>query len=446
MDKDRLLELASEGTRAAKGAGDCDTLAVYSREASALIEKNTVKACEVEYSSGFSVRAMCRGGVGFARCAGLSAEEAREAGAEAVRMACEAEADPDFVALPEPERAVEPRGLFDSRTAEIEPSRVVGWCLECVEAAKEIMPDIVVKCSAGAGYSRRALANSRGVAVAEEHSSVGLSVVCVAKRGDDVGSYYDYTLGRSLADLKPPREVAVEAATRAVSLLGARKIPGGKYPALLGPHAASDLVRGVIDAADAESIQRKRSFLAGRRGERIAPSFFTVVEDPLFEAGIYSSAADGEGVPRRKAALIDSGVLTEYLHNSYTANKAGEPNNGHAHRSSHMSDVGIAATNISVAPGARTEAEIIAGMSRGLFILMASIAPHSVTGQISGTVDQGFWIENGEIAYPVKNVMIGGEIFEFLESIEEMSSDMRREPGNEMPSMLVGAAHISGGG
>lgn len=448
MEMDRMKELAREACKVSVSAGaqDADVLVLDSRNVSLEIEKNSVKHCDVEYDAGYSVRAFCRGGVGFARGRGMDLQAVREAGAEAVSMACEAEPDPDFFALPDPAEPEKPAGLFDSAVAEVEPLKIIGWGISCVEAARGINPDVIVKCGAGTTAAHLALANSRGAAVCESATFVSIYVFSVVRVNGEVGSYYEYTRARRLEDLKPPEEVARIATGRAVAFAGARKMPSGRYPAVLGPLAANDFIRSVVGAASAEEIQRGRSYLAGKRGAKIAACCLTVNEDPHCPAGIFSSAIDGEGVPTRRQTLIESGVLAAYLHNSYTANKAREENNGHAARGSYTSDVGIGATNLSILPGTTPESELIRGIRDGLYIYMASISPSLVSGQISGTVDYGFRIIDGALAYPVQNLMLGGDVFEFLGAVEAVSSDYREEKGNIMPSVLVGGVQAAGGG
>lgn len=449
MKTDKLIELARVACESASAAGACDADVFVSdgRSVSVEIEKNSIKSCDVEYDAGYGVRAFVGGGVGFSRGRGLKENAVGAAGADAVAMARETEPDPDFKELPGAAAVPYAKigGLYDAKAEKMELPEVIDWGLRCVAAAREIDPEVIVKFGAGTTAVRYALANTRGVAAAEKATFASFYVFSVVRKGDEVGSFYDYSQARRVKDLKTPEEVAIEATRLAVSFVGARKIESGRYPLLLGPMASYGFVRSVIAAAGAEEVQRGRSYLAGKRGERIASRRLTVTEDPLKSAGVYSSAFDGEGVPRSRAKLIDKGVLTMYLHNSYTANKAGEENNGHAARGSYTSDVGISAANVSIKPGRTPEAELIRGIKDGLYIYAASMSPNPVTGQISGTVDHGFRIVNGEMAYPVQNVMIGGDIFSYLKAIEAVSSDYREERGNLMPSVLIGNAQVAGG-
>ncbi len=427
------------------GAGNVDMLVLDKRDVSLEVENNSIKFCDVEYDAGYSVRAITDGGTGYVRGRGLERNDLLNAGGEAALLSKESEPDPDFKSLPKPQQTTEIEDLFDNSVAEFEPSAAIKWGLSSIEAAKNIDPEVIVKCGISAGSVESAIVNSNGVNVFEAGTYISMYVFSVVRREEGIGSYYEYSSARCLKDLESPEELARKATERAVAFAGAKKIESGRYPVLLGPLAARSLTSSVIGAASAEEIQRERSYLAGKLNKKIAPDLLTIEEDPFFPGGISSSPFDGEGVPREKRLLIDRGVLTTYLHNSYTANKAGVKNTGHASREYYTSNVGISASNLSTTPGGRPEADIIKDIKNGIYIYMGSVSPSSVSGQISGTVDYGFRIIDGELAYPVQNVMIGGDVFEFLNSIEEISSDYRDEKANRMPSILIGQVQLSGG-
>lgn len=186
--------------------------------------------------------------------------------------------------------------------------------------------------------------------------------------------------------------------------------------------------------------------MMGKCGQQVASELVTIEEDPFVPAGLSSTPWDGEGVPTQKRVLIDRGVLTTYLHNSYTAAKAGVENTAHAVRSGYQGNIGIGPTNLLIHPGARPEKALIAEMDEALYINAAELSPDSVTGDISASVDFGFKIENGEIAYPVTNAMIGGHIADVLGRIDAVSSDYRAEPGMIVPSIRITDMQVAGSG
>lgn len=208
---------------------------------------------------------------------------------------------------------------------------------------------------------------------------------------------------------------------------------------VLGPLASYSFLRSIAASTNAESIQRRRSYMVGRRGTRVGSSLLTMSDDGLIPRGLFSAHHDGEGAPRQQVTLFEEGVFRSYLHNSYTAGKANEPNTGHGGRTG-----GISPTNLVVQLGDRTAEEIIAETEEGVYINMGSITPDPASGDISASVDFGFKIENGKLTLPVVNTMVSGNVFEFLENLDAISSDYREEPGNKLPTIRIRDAQVAG--
>ncbi len=442
-----LLDLAQAAVEAARAAGAdfCDAYCSDSTEISVDVEKNSINYCATIRDQGLSVRAYYRGGQGFATVQQLSLESARECARRAVAMARAAHPDPDFVALPEPAPSEEVADLFDGEMAGLGADAFVRWCSRGIEEARAVADDAIVQGGAGAGWGESALVSSTGIAVTRRGSSASLYFFVIVNRDGDVGSYYEYDQARRLADLET-EGIATRAAEGALKQLGSRPIPTARVPVILGPLATMSLIGSVIGAANAESVQRNRSYLAGREGERIASEILTVREEPHVPAGLRSTPCDGEGVPTCSRVLIDGGVLTTYLHNSYTAFNAGVPPTGHASRSGYGSGVGIAASNLQIEPGTKTEAELIAEVEEGLYIAHAGLSPNSITGEVSTTADFGFRIERGELTTPLSTTLIGSTADELLHGIDAVSSDYRMEPGFIMPSIRIAAVQVASEG
>ena len=407
------------------------------------VENSRVRQCEATEDPGFCVRAIKAGAMGYARGMGLD-NDAASAGARAAAMAAAAQPDPDFATLPSQQEAGAASGLFDPDLHDLTAAQALPWAGECIEAAAQQHPDTALKADITITSGACAIVNSEGVCRTDPYTYAGIEIFAIVRHGEDVGSYYDFTRARRLQDLKPHAELARSTTERAVSFMGADRVPGGDMPVLLGPLAAFSFIHAVCGAADGESVGYGRSFLAGKKNKKIAVDFLNVEENPLCAAGLYSEVFDAEGYPRSKVALIENGVLTGYLHNAASAARMGEPLTGHASRESYLSGVGIGLSNLRIRPGEKTEAELISSMDRGLYIAMGSLHPNAVSGAVSGTVDYGYLIENGRIAGPLANAMIGGDVFEMLNNIQAISSDYREEPGNIMPSLLIGSARVAG--
>jgi PmbA protein len=240
-----------------------------------------------------------------------------------------------------------------------------------------------------------------------------------------------------MEDFKP-EGVGREAAEGALRYLDARDLPSGDYPVVLGPQASGSLYGALAHHANAEDIQRNRSYLIGKRGERVASEALTITDDGLIPRGMGSASCDAEGVPHQPIAIVENGVLLTYLHNSYTANKAGERSTGHS------TGDGISPTNVNVRLGARPASELLAEVADGIYLAAGGPQANSVTGQFSSTIDFGFKIEQGELAYPIRNAAMGGSFLELLASIDAVSSDYREEPGSLMPTIRVTSMRIAG--
>jgi len=208
---------------------------------------------------------------------------------------------------------------------------------------------------------------------------------------------------------------------------------------VLGPLASAGLLGGIVGAANAESIQRGRSYLCGKVGERIAGEHLTIVDNGLIPRGARSGAHDGEGTRRRPLTIVDRGRLASLLHNSYTAGKACTESTGHGTHSG-----GIAPTNLRPALGPKTAAEILREVKEGIYLESGEIRSDPASGDISASIDFGFYVKDGQIVHPVESAMIGGNVLDLLPRLDAVSSDAREEPGILMPTLRIQDVQIAG--
>ncbi len=229
----------------------------------------------------------------------------------------------------------------------------------------------------------------------------------------------------------------------ALKFLDAQKIKTKTVPIILSPFATRRLLYNIIAPLNAESIQHKRSCFTGKKGEQIANPLLTIVDNPLIPGGVFSSVIDGEGVARRKQTIIDKGIIKTYLHNSYTSNKSKEENTANASRGNYRSGVYISPTNLIPELGTVPAAELIKNVKDGVYVYGCGFSPNA-NGDISSTIDFGYWIKDGELAFPIKNAMIGTTIFELLNNIEAISSDYVERPGQILPTIKINNIRVSG--
>ena len=420
------------------GAEWCDVASGSSRDIAVTIEKSGIKAADAGQGESVAIRAYARGGMGYAAVSGSEPRDVDEAVERAVALAKEATPDPDFQSLPSPQPAEEVEGLFDDTVAGMNVEDVVKIAAANLQAGLALESDVKLSGQVVLAVSEGALASSAGVALEKRGTMIEAAIEATLRRDDDTGYFYDFDFGRHLADceLDKVAEAAVAGARR---FLGARRIGSARRTLVLGPLAAYSLIGALVAAADAESIQRGRSYLCDKLGESIASEHLTIVDDGLIRRGLRSGAHDGEGTRRRCLSVIERGTLASLLHNSYTAGKAGTESTGHGTHSG-----GISPTNLVPALGEKCAADILKEVTEGIYLEAGSIRADPASGDISASIDFGFYVKNGEIQYPVESAMLGANIFDLLKNLDAVSSDARVEPGLLMPTLRIPDVQIAG--
>ena len=434
---ERYIDIANAACEAAMRSGaDCADVHLQESVSRAIgLELGEVKNVDARSYSGVSVRAFSRGGCGWASASKLDEADARAAGEAAATLAKAADADPDFHDLPVGGPLVEIEGLWDEAVAALTLSDLLGYLTPEIEAVRAVAPDAIIGGGSGLWSGGSVYVNSKGTCVTQRGSGVGCYISTAVRRGDDVGAYGDGDHGRRMSDFDPAG-IGKRTAEESLRLLGSRTAPSGVFPVLFSKECGRNVLMPLIHGANAEDVQRKRTWLVGKQGEQVASQALTMVDDPFIPGGGGSSPADGEGVPHKKLTVVDRGVLTTYLHNSYTAGKAAVENTAHSTRG------GISPTNCNPATGDRTEAELLSAMGTGLYVNSGGLAVNDTSGDFSQVVDTGYWVENGEIAYPVKETMISGTYVDFLRAIQALSSDPKVQPGSISPAVLVGKIRV----
>ena len=321
----------------------------------------------------------------------------------------------------------------------------IDWARRAEAAALE--SDARVRNSEGAEFYNRqgrvAYASTGGFAAGFRVSSFALSVTPVASDDGDMERDYWYTSARRLADLEPPEEIGREAARRAVRRLGGRKGHTTEVPVIFDPETAASLIRGVAVAASGPSLYRGTSFLVGQRGKTVASPRVTIVDDPLMPQGLGSRPFDGEGLPSRRTVVVDRGVLSSYLLDTYSARRLGLTATGHAAREDG-GGVTVGYTNLYLEPGSWTPEEIIRSVDRGLYVTeLIGFGVNYVTGDYSrGAV--GFWIEGGELTYPVEEITVAGNLRQMMQDVEMVGNDLAFRDRTAAPTLKISRLTVAG--
>jgi PmbA protein len=295
---------------------------------------------------------------------------------------------------------------------------------------------------AGWGRSRVALAASNGFAGGYCGSSHGCSVSVLGGSGTQMERDYDFASAVYAGDLRDPGEIGRSAGEKAVKRLGARKMPTGKYPVVFDPRVSRSLISHMLGAISGPSIARGTSFLKDKLGQRIFPEAITITEDPHRQRGLRSKPFDAEGIPNQRRALIDRGVLTTWLLDLRSARQLGLHTTGHAARGTSSAPA-PAATNIWLEPGAVEPKELMADIASGFYITeLMGMGVNGVTGDYSRGA-AGFWIEKGEIAFPVSEMTIAGNLKDMFARLVA-ANDLEFRTGADAPTVRIDDMTVAG--
>ena len=317
-----------------------------------------------------------------------------------------------------------------------------------IEKAKEM----ALQCEAAAFEANESIINSEGATVGSyenqslylnshdfngETQSTGHSICCVAiaEKEGQMEMDYDYSSTRGLDDLRDHISIGYSAGNRAASNLGSRKLKTQKAPVLFSPRVSKSLFSHFLSAISGTSLYRKSSFLVDKIDQEIFPNFIQIHEDPHLMKGFASTYFDAEGVQTKPRELIQDGYLKGYLLSSYSARRLGMKTTANA--GGHH--------NINVEKSVDEDLnEIIKGMQSGFLVTgLIGSGVNIVNGDYSRGAN-GFWIENGEIVYPVSEVTVAGNLSEMFSKIQKIGNDPETDGSVFCGSVLIDDLMIAG--
>ncbi|HUU28039.1 MAG TPA: TldD/PmbA family protein [archaeon] len=289
------------------------------------------------------------------------------------------------------------------------------------------------------------LANSNGIAGWFPASGCSGDAYFSAAEGEDRQSGSYSKAGVNYADFDPEK-VGRRAAENAVNMLGAKPIESCEVPLVVSPEVGTQIFSYIVGMLSADQVQKGKSLFAGKLETNVASSVLNLVDDGRLKGGLATSPVDGEGVPKQTTPLIVDGVLKNYLFDSYTAKKGKVKSTGNRSRGSYQSQGRIDSTNLYLRQGTLKPEAIISGIDKG-FYLKDAMGLHAGIDSTSGDFSipvAGFMIEKGEIAFPVRGVSIGGNLFDFLKSVDKIADDLTWFMSVGCPTFSVSNIMIGG--
>jgi PmbA protein len=343
--------------------------------------------------------------------------------------------DPDDIARPEEQPDLDlfhPWAITSEQAAEL--------ALRCEKAAFDT--DRRITNSEGAGVSAQQShffsAHTHGFQGGYASSRHSISVAPIAGRGDQMQRDAWYSSMRSATELAAPEAVGRYAAERALARLKSRKIPTRECPVLFESPLAAGLLGAYVQATSGGSLYRKSSFLVDSLDKQVFADHIDVLEDPFVRRGKGSAPFDEEGVRTRERKVVDAGRVQGYFLSSYSARKLGMKTTGNAGGSHNLT-----LTSRLTQPGDDL-VEMLRKLGTGLFVIeLMGQGVNYVTGDYSRGAS-GFWVENGEIAFPVQEITIAGNLKDMFRTIEAVGSDVYNYGAKSVGSILVSRMKVAG--
>ena len=447
-----LSQAAASAVEAALAAGAEDAEAYAQRQAQreVRVHGGEVESLAAATGQGVGVRAWIGERAGYAFATEFSSEPLRELGARAAEVARTVDADEHAGAPPNAATYPQLEGLRDARIAEWSSDRIVDLALAVERAALSRDERVVaVEQAAYSGSDAQvAIRSSNGIDCAYESSGCYAYVQALADGGESRETGLGFGLARAPAGLDPD-EIGAEGADRAVAMIGASKPPSRSCPVVFDPTVAASFASLIGSALGANAVQRGRSPFADRLGEEVASEALVLHDDGLDCDGLSASPCDDEGTPRQRTALIEGGRLQTYLHDTYTARRAGLERGGNASRAGYRSAPSVGASNLIVRSGELSSAELLAAAGDGVYVTDVS-GLHSGVNPVNGVFSvgaSGRLVRGGELTDPVREFTIASDLVSMLRAVQRAGAEARWVPFGGIvrtPPLLIGEMVVSG--
>jgi PmbA protein len=442
LDSEKLAGRVAALVEAAKraGADAADAVAVRSRSKGVSVRLGKVESTEASESDDISLRVF----VGK-RVASISATASSEPASLAERAVAMAKVSPE-----DPYQGLVDASLLSNGTVdldvfdatELSADQLREAALEAEETALAVKG---VTNSGGSGAS----AGIGGMVLATSHGFVGhyvgsrfsRSVSAIAGEGTGMERDYDFSSRQHFADLDSAASIGRSAGERAVRRLGGRKVPTGTVTVVFDPRVARGIAGHLAGAINGASVARKTSFLRDMMGKQVAAAAITVTDDPLRRRGQASRPFDGEGVRGQPLTMVENGVLRHWFLSNSAAKELGLTTNGRGSRSG--SSVSPSSTNLAIEPGASDPKDMIGALKSGFYVTeVFGQGVDMITGEYSRGAS-GFWIENGELTYPVSEVTIASNLKTMFLGLVP-ANDLDRNFGTAAPTLMIEGMTLAG--
>ncbi|MEM7301663.1 MAG: TldD/PmbA family protein [Pseudomonadota bacterium] len=437
-----LLEQAQQFVQAAlkKGADQAEAIVAKSSSLSVSVRNGELEETDSSESNGFTLRCF----VGN-RSASVSANQLSEFDQLAERAVAMAKVSPEnpFAGLLEEEHLATDFHDLDLQDKQIQSATELQERALACEAAALAVEGVSNSSGASASFGRggMVLATSNGFNGSYASTRHSCSVSVVAGEGTSMERDYDYDSRVHLEDLRGPDDIGRRAGEQTVRRVGPKQVPSQQAAVVYDPRVASGLVSHFSGAINGASIARKTSFLREKMGDAVFGKSIRITDDPHRSRGLASRPFDGEGASANPLNLVENGILQHWLLDRAAAKELGLTTNGRAARSGGQTSP--SSTNLTLHAGDKSPEELMREIGTGLYITeLIGRGVNMVTGDYSRGVS-GYWIENGEITYPVSEITVAGSLADMFARLVP-ANDLEYKTSTNAPTVLIEGMTIAG--
>lgn len=436
---EELLQIGDRIVAQARGGEQVEVVVGRSTSTEVRVYEGEVEQLSSATSAGIGVRVIAGERQGFAYAGSLDPDVLADTLAEARDNATFATPD-EWLGLAEPDGVAVPTlDLYREGLTKVSTESKIDLAVELERAVRASDRRItgIDAADYADGVSEGAVVTTTGIRTASRDSSCYVSVSCVATEGDDTQTGFGFSVGRLPGDLDLDA-AAADAGRRATRLLGATQPASGRVTVVFDPYVTAQFLGIIGSTLSGEAVLKGRSLFAERLGEEVAAGAFTLVDDATNPLAYSASETDGEGLASRRNVLIDGGRLERFVHNAYTARRAGTVSTANAVRG-FSSTPGAGCRALSLAPGTRLQPELLEAVGDGVLISSVS-GLHSGVNPVSGdfsTGAEGLRISGGSLAEPLREFTVASTLQRMLADVIDVGADLEWLPMRSAGVSLV---------
>ena len=409
------------------------------------IKDQKVDSFELAKDRGIGLRVMVNKACGFSFCNDFNSSSISNLIDKAISSATNSTPD-EFRGFSEVVEKYPQVNCFDENLSKISIEEKIEKTRLVERIGKEFDKRIVNvrKCSFDDTRYEVAILNTNGLEYTNSGTYCSSSITLIAQENNVMETGWEMDSSRWFKNLNFEM-VGREAGKRAVEMLGATSVETKKVPVLFDPYVSMEFLSIFASSLSADNVQKGKSMLAGKKGENVAAEKITIIDDGLLPEGLASAPADGEGIPMQRTVLIEKGILKGFLYDLYTAKKDNTASTGNGFRGGFKDTPRVSVSNFYIEKGTLSQKEIISKIDDG-FLIREAMGVHTanpISGDFSLGVS-GLWIKGGKISFPVRGVVISGNIMDLFRSVKKVGSDLRFYGRIGAPTLMIEEMNVSG--